>query len=272
MATSAFNFGPMLDAWIGRPTVGFIKVDSGVPNPLGSGTLVRTSTIQGILTCAHVVREIAKESRIGLALFPVSPNRLQMKQVNVSILVPPAITYYDAGTKGLGRDLAFIPLPVQDFASLAAIGTAVDLDLHATRAAEAHPADASPVEAAAGLIGERTPDAEERDGRLVLQVAGLINVGQFIATGTNTSGFDLLELEPRPGEEFESPSTYGGMSGGGMWRVFVRRNSDGGYDMAQSRLVGVTFWETWGTHKHLIGHGPRSVFEQLLREMYQRWR
>jgi hypothetical protein len=32
----------------------------------------------------------------------------------------------------------------------------------------------------------------------------------------------------------------------------------------------VTFWETVGTEKKIIGHGPKSVYVTLLREIYSR--
>jgi hypothetical protein len=127
------------------------------------------------------------------------------------------------------------------------------------------------IDAAAGVVGEMTPPATQHENRIVLFANGLINVGTFVAKSHGTANFDLIRLEPRPGAEFTLPSTYGGMSGGGMWRIFVREKQDGGCEVVERRLVGVSFFETASPNRHIIGHGLDSLFRHLLLEIIQRW-
>ncbi|WP_262267120.1 MULTISPECIES: hypothetical protein [Microvirga] len=180
-----------------------------------------------------------------------------------------AIIWYDQ-QDDLGRDLAFLPVADSHMSSLGAKGTIVDLDLQASRAAQPDP-DGKVIDAAAGVVGEMTPPAAQRENRIVLAAEGLINVGKFVATSHGTADFDLIRLDPRPSKDFTLPSTYGGMSGGGMWRIFVREKQDGEYEVVERRLVGVSFYETALPNRHIIGHGPDSLFRHLLPEIIQHW-
>jgi hypothetical protein len=110
-------------------------MSSGIPEPLGSGTLVKTRTAQGILTCGHVAKEVAKETELG---FPITG------------LIPKAICWYDHLGQP-GRDLAFLPVPEEYMAGFGATGSILDPDLQAKRAGNPYPANVLSVEAAAGL-------------------------------------------------------------------------------------------------------------------------
>jgi hypothetical protein len=259
----------MLDTQIGLSTIGFVDIGTATPLPLGSGTLVKTRTMQGILTCGHVALPIASQAEIGVVQFPIRKGQLQQLRLPVKELMKNAVIWYD-NNEDQGRDLAFLPVPDEHMSSLGAKGTIVDLDFQASRAAQPDP-DGKVIEAAAGVVGDMTPPATQQENRIVLAADGLINVGQLVAKSRGTANFDLIELEPRPGEDFTLPSTYGGMSGGGMWRIFVREKQDGGYDVVERRLVGVSFYETALPNRHIIGHGPDSVFRHLLSEIIPRW-
>ena len=67
--TNGFNFGPMMEAYAGRFTVGFIAPEIQQSRSLGSGTLIRFGNVNGILTCASHGRTSRwdGESRVHLA-------------------------------------------------------------------------------------------------------------------------------------------------------------------------------------------------------------
>jgi hypothetical protein len=270
MTSNAFDFGPMLDAHVARCTVGFVDVDSGEGRPFGSGTLVRTRTTQGILTCAHVLTIIRQHEEIGICLFPVRGAALQLSRIHVKDCAPHAIAFHDIPETADGRDLAYLPLPLLFMTSLLASASAVDLDLHETRTKAPTPSDSTSIEAVAGVIEEITPPAAPKGVRLIVGVEGLINVGRVICTRL-AKGFDLLEFNPVPGPDFVAPSTYGATSGGGMWRLYVRRRLDNDYDQVETRLIGVVFWETDPAPRNLVGHGPMSVFGHLLSRIRAQW-
>jgi hypothetical protein len=269
--TEPFDFGPILDATISRFTVAFVHVEGGTPKPLGSGTLVKCASVQGILTCAHVLREIQKVREIGICVFPARKIAVQQTKVDVGLVYPGAVEIYDEERPGEGKDLGFLPLPVPLLTSLKAKASELDLELHAGRARASRPDNSEPVEAVAGMVGKMTPPAVIRDGKLVLCVEGLINIGKFIET-TTRDGFDYIRLEPVPASQFELPDHYGGTSGGGMWRVYVRKQPDGSYTAVETRLVGVVFSQSPAPNRTLLGHGPVSIYGHLVAEMKRRWR
>jgi hypothetical protein len=154
--------------------------------------------------------------------------------------------------------------------SLLAIGSVVDLDIEKERAASPMPSAAESLEAVAGIVGVMTPPANTVDGKQVLNVEGLINVGKVIETDT-TNQYDLLTFEPQPEVGFQLPHCYGGLSGGGIWRLCVEKQLDQSYVFVERRLVGVVYWQTSPPNRKIIGHGPISLYEHLLSEIHKRW-
>jgi hypothetical protein len=54
------------------------------------------------------------------------------------------------------------------------------------------------------------------------------------------------------------PSSFGGTSGGGLWRVYVRKLEDESFDAVHHRLIGIASREEkkLTASDHLPGHGP----------------
>jgi hypothetical protein len=265
-----FDFGPMFDANIARFTAGFVTVNVGDPRPLGSGTLVKSKATQGILTCAHVLHELRKHTEIGILLFPIDPKKRQQMRILVTLLTGAAVELSDVPFSADGRDLAYLPLPPTLMSELTALASVIDLDLQAARAKLPKPEGTESAEVVAGVVNVLTPPAADLGQTIVLSAEGLMNVGKVVDVRTS-KGFDLLEFEPIPEPGIKLPSTYGATSGGGMWRLLVRKEPDSTYSLVESRLVGVVFWQTAGPDRKLIGHGPISIYGHLLAELHLRW-
>ena len=87
---------------------------------------------------------------------------------------------------------------------------------------------------------------------------------------SNADGLDVADLTF---EELEnSPSTYGGMSGGGIWSIINAQNGKGEYVDSQI-LVGVAFYESSikAGHRSIHFHGAYSIYTKLLSEICERW-
>lgn len=50
-------------------------------------------------------------------------------------------------------------------------------------------------------------------------------------------------LEPFPENISDLPRSFGGTSGGGLWRVYVRRHGDDKYEAVHHRLIGIASTE-----------------------------
>ena len=230
MTTTDFDFGPMMDKEIGQFVVGFISTETGTPKPLASGTLVKCSKAQGILTCGHVVREIRGRSEIGLCVFPGMDVHQDLR-VNSSSLTQHAVVFYE-GRGMFGPDLAFIPMERPVMSTLEASASVLDLDVQRDRASSGDIPDTEVLDAFAGVIGRLTPKAEQSRGERLLHPAAFVIPGRFGARANSTK-FDLLEHEPITEPEFSTPESWAGVSGGGMWRLFLRRTDDQQYELIE---------------------------------------
>jgi hypothetical protein len=91
----------------------------------------------------------------------------------------------------------------------------------------------------------------------------------------------LRDLNPLSAtlECFESnlpdlPSSFGGTSGGGLWRVYVRkRDDDGGYEAVHHRLIGIASSEDRRTPPRITCQGfgrIQAMIEQVLCNMSEK--
>ncbi len=259
--------GKLLDAHVATFTVGFVSLKDEMPTPFGSGTLVKTATTQGILTCGHVLAEIEKVDVFGVCLFPVRSNQLQAPKLLVEETANHAISLYDQ--EGDAPDLAFIPIPTTLFSSLRSTANVFDLDEGAARYKSPSPS-AYCIDVVAGVVAEMTAPASEVGSKRVLSVNGLMNVGK-VENSAPENGYDMLLFTPQREENSASPTTFGGTSGGGLWEVFVNKNEDGGLDFVQKRLAGVAFYERFDDGMKIKCHGPDSLYTTLLPKIYEQY-
>ncbi|MDH0872810.1 hypothetical protein [Agrobacterium pusense] len=256
----------IFDAHIAPSTVGFLLLRGKDRVPYGSGTLVKTSTTQGILTCGHVVKELRKEETFGVCLFPVRKNSYQALTLPVNLTAAIAISYYEK--ECWAPDIAFIPIPLDDFSSLASKGNVYDLDFGQEKYGR-EKATRLGVDVMAGVVWEMTPPSSESESRVVQGVEGLMTVGR----GSNIdpeNGWDRILFTPEPSSENSLPLSYGGTSGGGVWEVFVTEDGDE-KKFFEKRLSGVAYCQQPGEDRTVICHGPVSIYGKLLAEIKNRY-
>jgi len=72
--------------------------------------------------------------------------------------------------------------------------------------------------------------------------------------------FDYLTFETRFGAQYEGPKNYGGMSGGGIWQVLVKK-LNGAVTVSECLLCGVAYYQSVVEDGiDLACHGRRSVY------------
>lgn len=256
----------IFDAHIAPSTVGFLLLRGKDRVPYGSGTLVKTATTQGILTCGHVVEDLRKEETFGVCLFPVRKNSYQALTLPVYLTAAIAISFYEE--EGRAPDIAFIPIPPDDFSSLASKGNVYDLDFGQAKYGR-EKATMLGIDVLTGVVWEMTPPSSESVSRIVQGVEGLMTVGR----GSNIdpeNGWDRILFTPEPSSETSLPQSYGGTSGGGVWEIFVTEDGDE-KKFFEKRLSGVAYYQQPGEHRIIICHGPVSIYDKLLTEIKNRY-
>ena len=86
----------------------------------------------------------------------------------------------------------------------------------------------------------------------------------------DANGFDLLDFDLSFGSEVKRPSSYGGMSGGGLWRMEIDHEKK---KIRDQKLIGVAFYETESTEgrRLITAHGPNTIYRHVIERVRERW-
>jgi hypothetical protein len=265
-----FDFTDMMNDHVGRFTIGFVAVKKDKGTSLGSGTLARYPRVRGIITCAHVLQSLLRPGvEIGVVCFPTRKGQLQMTRLDMSKTDHVIVGTYTETE--FGPDLAFLRLPESVFATLESLASSIDATRHRENALAGEPDDGkNRVELVCGIIEERSTTRTEGN-MAVTTFEGLLNVGRVV-NKTTANSLDLYSFQPVPGPDATPPKSYGGTSGGGLWRVYTDPQDDGTHKLAQARMVGVAFWEKpVDAELYITCHGQQSVHHLLYDEVMKKW-
>lgn len=254
-------------------TVVLLLIDElDIPRPLGSGVIAKCGSITGILTCGHVADKLPTDRIFGIAPFGEREGCDTRAIISGASTVADAIVEYTPPGCRSGPDLAFIPMPDNEFAKLTHIVSVIDLDEECKKAMLGMPDEAKTYEAVAGFVDVLTDPATTSGTKTTIEVSGLVNVGKFDGY-ENNSPWDLVTFRTEP-DSYSSgpPSSFGGTSGGGMWRLYVSEKASGEFDLIEARLVGIAFWEECenGALK-IVGHGVKSIYQEMYCRIRSRW-
>ena len=244
-ATPPTDASELLLPFVRRFTVGFVLTDPPAPSVLGSGVLVAAGPIKGILTCAHVAEQFRQRADIGLLRFSHN-EQLQMQK----LLLGDTTTPYIAENIGdplwsnpEAFDLAFVALPPRDVATLEATCVFLNWDTNRAKLLGGEPARDAHVDAVFGLLDEFSEEPIRGDGLVTTPMKAVLTPGHIIARDKG-----LLTLECMDYNVSELPKSFGGNSGGGLWRLYLKVIEGGGYELVQSRLCGIASFQLDQTH------------------------
>jgi hypothetical protein len=240
-------------------SVGFLRIeDKGRPDAfdaslVGSGTLVKIGNIHAILTAHHVLRALPRSGRLGIMLSRTShPNTIDSQGLAFLEIARGA---NDAS----GPDLGAIILAPPISGAIAAKKTFYNL------------------ESRRDLLLHNPPDL--RDG--LWWVHGFLDERTVVADDPIEQGltkfFYSFGLEGRPEPAIQvgehdyysfpfshaAPKSFGGMSGGGLWQVPLKRDGEGKLTYTTPILSGVLFYQvaTTPTQCGVKCHGRISVYQ-----------
>jgi hypothetical protein len=239
-------------------TVAFIRTDVPVDETglLGSGTLIRANGKYAILTADHVVQNLPKTDRLGLLLEKTpEPHTIDSRGTA-------RVQIARASNSVTGPDLGAIVLAEPIGSSIAAKRSFYNLDTRRERMLTDRPDIRDGVWIAQGFLEERSHVLRADDGRGVTK-----RFYNFSGVGgpepiDSDGRFDYFDFPVVDEEAKHDPASWGGMSGGGLWQIPLRR--DGGRVVPQSPLLsGVAFFQH-PTNERTCGircHGPASVYQ-----------
>ena len=205
------------------------------PEYIGSGTFVTIDGEYFILTAEHVWAELKRGDSIGLS--HTSGQHLDRVRIDIfNVFVPEP-----RQSEEWGPDLALLRIPDNMLHVLKNDNAFHDLNKVLKRI------DTEPL----------NPDREfwfflgAPDELTVLDTNGaLLKVMGYFSSGPELLGinmrapYDYYDLRVNRQEIRSLPRSHSGMSGGGLWRVEVYRNTDGSFQWSKvRRFEGVVFFE-----------------------------
>lgn len=266
-----------LGAELAHHTIGFVDIatDKLVQNeqPIhikdaksaGSGTLVRIGSIEGVLTAAHVIRRLHDIDEVGIAAFNRSSPHVQSQTVDMALT--DAMIFYVKENGSRGPDIGFLRLPEKNISNLKATHTFLELK----KPAKLDQPNSTALDSFVGVVDEWTDELEplqpldaskppmRRKWFKMLLGSGVVSDPRV------ENGFDLFNLRPTL---TPPPSSYAGVSGGAVWRVYVDPIGDR-FVLKEKQLIGVPFFEVLAEDDALtlVCHGPRSIYDRVIPEV-----
>jgi hypothetical protein len=243
-------------------TIGFLRVKDTPAGQdadlLGSGTLVQIGTTRAILTAHHVVDVLPTEGRLGLIL---SRN---LSQHNVDSQGLSYLKIARGEIESKGPDLAAVILSPTIASSIGAIKSFYNLANHRDNMLTDPPDIQEGVWINNGFVAELTIQEEGRNGYSSIK-------GFFILSGVGgpenqpaeREEYDYISLPVTYSKEPGLPTSFGGMSGGGLWQVQLITGPSGVIKPNAFLLSGVVFYQEGPINQRsdLICHGRSSVYQ-----------
>jgi len=241
---------------------------------LGSGTLVQIDGWEGILSAEHVVRHpTQKDLRLTYTGHPERFLRTALSSFahNLSITTNALrIITTDRQSNPYGPDLAFVLLPPSPFlGEIKARKSFYNLTLKP----EARKAAVLSDDGFFALCG--FPAVRDFTGSAELGFSETRGVyGYSMLTGPDhyelKDHWDYYEMGVSQTSADEFERTFGGVSGGAVWRAVPHRLADdppGAESLGDITLAGVAFYEIDDRSKprfYIRAHGPVSIYDNLV--------
>ena len=236
----------------------------GKPVPCASGTLVRYGQEHGILTAAHVVDRLKKEPIIQL-LMPAGQGFVPIKKEVAEFLVCKGAVFGESGP-----DIGFIRLPPHTVGILKSCLSFVNLQTHKQKIANDCISIAHGVWVETGF-----PEVLGSSGRtgnnVWTKVFGMVALGDAEKL-PDQDGYDYYKSHVTYGHGEGIPSTFKGLSGGGLWQIKLSHKKDGSLHATNRYLSGVVYYETEriGDYRYIRSHGRSSIYDYVVPQLIER--
>jgi hypothetical protein len=231
---------------------------------VGSGTLVRVANKYGILTAQHVTEELMKFHKVGLNLGAF------VHKFAIATEFLPIVEIGGRHRDNIGPDLALMILPGIHIGTINAIKSFWNLSYYAKTVLSKRLVEDIGIHlwTVFGFVGVWSKNGGPAAGfdktKDCFGLFGFTGAEEYWTVGD----FDYLKLSVLYKNRTDLPLSFGGVSGGGIWRTELFRSNDGRISCLNEPLfLGVAFYQTAikNSLRSLIGHGWRSIYEQLLR-------
>jgi hypothetical protein len=225
---------------------------------LGSGVLVTIEGRRGILTCGHVAEKFEVLSDVQLGFFNSDDrNKFPLSAVLNQILQS-SVSFEESETV---FDLAFTFLtPELATAIEAKSGVFLNTDKNRKKMEDFASTRCKFFDVIFGLVEEFSGEPEIEGKNVISNLRAVLYSGRILPRDNG-----LLHFEPRDGGE-NLPNSFGGMSGGGVWRIYYDDGKQGDNALSTIMLCGIASWER-ADEKEVACQGWDRVDQGLVPEV-----
>jgi hypothetical protein len=230
---------------------------------IGSGTFVTIGGRRGIMTAAHVLDAVPTDGLTYLARV----NTRHVQHIAVEATSANRLNIGGPDFTDEGPDLGFMLLSPEVASSLAASCNFYDLSPKGIPTS--FPPGTEGFDAVAGLVEELTTERIDPTGSFqVTHLSPRLEIGLEVSA-IEASGFDYISIRPEYSNASAAPTTYGGMSGGALWRATAKLGDDGFQHLDKKWIRGVAYFETAPERglRTLRCHGTDSIYKKLWKKI-----
>jgi hypothetical protein len=239
----AHDLSDAILAYISNFAVGLAVRENGKGSKvLGSGVLASIEGRRGILTCGHVAEKYGALAHIGLIRFAgdTQHQRRLIELGDTQTIIVQSSDDFDEKKEVI--DLAFTVLPSDIASSIAAQGVFLNIEKNRTKMEAWASTKEKHIDAVLGLVEEFSNAPFKEGGEFISPMRGVLHSGHACA---NENG--LLTMKAMDYNRPEMPKSFGGMSGGGLWRVYFA-DDENKAEIVGTMLCGVASWQIDETH------------------------
>lgn len=224
-----------------------------LPKPCGTATLVTINATSYFLTASHVWEKLKKSKDIGVTIV-VRENLFKIPTKHLRATGPSKPTAEDEGP-----DIVLLEIPAEKLGEISARKSFYPLEPPWNRP----PVKARCVEVRIlmGFPGEAatiTPATQDTPTSLDLTIQAVM--ADSDSTTFTKDGYDYIDSREISGA-YGFPHSYGGFSGGGLWRVQIYCDPETGKRESRHGLEGMAFHESdlRDGHRIIRCHGRESI-------------
>ena len=232
-------------------TIAFVSIPDSpkdYPWPGGTATLVTINGSHYFLTAEHVWRKLKAFRLIGITLVPEVDQRFTIPTSHLMAVGPrrPA-------AQNEGPDIVLLKIPDAKLGEIKARKSFYPLE----RVPQRPGIEATGIEVAI-LLGAPGESAKATPRNLDMTIQGMM--ADHKAKKFTKGRYDYIDSKEFFGAH-GFPKSYGGFSGGGLWRVQVYFDPKTKERKERYRLAGMAFYEFPGKRKYRVirCHGARSI-------------
>lgn len=223
---------------------------------IGSGTLINVGGIHGILTAEHVIDALPSHGEIGFII----SEKLHKFSLRTQALKK--FTIAKAKNPAEGPDIGFLVLPDAILGQIKALKSFYNVEKREGIADNPPNTDLG-VWCLCGFPEVLTRhEGPDKGFEKVKGFMGFCGFGGVLHQYT-LDNFDYFDFEVLYNENTQTPISFGGVSGGGLWQVIIAQKDNRELIPKEIILSGIPFYETERAEdrRQIKCHGRKSIYQ-----------